>query len=67
MLWTRTGDQGPNWNVAYINVNSAGRHRLVFKGVASTDVVLPTVAIDDIKILESKCGKHILKQDSIPV
>ena len=58
MIWSRTGTQGSEWNVAYINVNSANFHRLVFKGT-SDGVIPPTIAIDDIKILNSKCSEYI--------
>nr|XP_023648898.1 MAM domain-containing glycosylphosphatidylinositol anchor protein 1 isoform X2 [Paramormyrops kingsleyae] len=58
LLWSISGNQGPEWKQANVPVNPSGAFQVVFEGVRGTGYE-GDIAIDDVSITTGKC-----KQDN---
>ncbi|XP_052224228.1 MAM and LDL-receptor class A domain-containing protein 1-like [Dreissena polymorpha] len=57
LLWAMSGDQGPDWKVAYIPLVSQQQYKIIIGAVVGPSY-FGDIAIDDLQIFPSRC-EHI--------
>ncbi|KAL0969884.1 hypothetical protein UPYG_G00233830 [Umbra pygmaea] len=57
LVWSLKGNQGPDWNQAYINFNPSGPFQVMFEAIRGQGYE-GDIAIDDVSVTKGKCKQE---------